>query len=108
WPALSAATAELETPFGVLSQPALAHNAQAMLERLHGGPENGTTIRVASKSLRVRGEIEAVEALPGYHGVLAYTLAEGLWLAETITDVVVGYPTADRQAIARLGRDDGL
>ncbi len=104
WPALTAATAALDTPFGVLAQPALAHNAHAMLARLHGG----TSIRVASKSLRVRGAIEAVEALSGYHGVLAYTLAEALWLAETIPDVVVGYPSADRQAIARLGRDENL
>lgn len=108
WPALAEATAALDTPFGVLSQPALAHNAHAMLGRLDRGPGNATTIRVASKSLRVRGAIEAVEALPGYHGVLAYTLAEGLWLAETIPDVVVGYPSADRQAIVRLGRDEGL
>lgn len=108
WPALAVATAALDTPFGVVSQPALAHNAHDMLARLHGGPANGTTIRVASKSLRVRGVIEAVEALPGYRGVLAYTLAEGLWLAETIPDVVVGYPSADRSAIERLGRDEVL
>jgi D-serine deaminase-like pyridoxal phosphate-dependent protein len=56
----------------------------------------------------VRGAIEADEALPGYRGVLAYTLPEGLWLAETIPDVVVGYPSADRQAIERLGRDERL
>ncbi len=48
-------------------------------------------------------------ALPGYHGVLAYTLPEGLWLAETgIQDVVVGYPSVDRSAIARLARDERL
>ena len=35
-----------------------------------------------SKSVRVRGVLDAVLALPGYHGVLAYTLAEALWLAE--------------------------
>jgi D-serine deaminase-like pyridoxal phosphate-dependent protein len=108
WGALASATATLDTPLGVVSQPALAHNAHDLLDRLHGGPGNGTTIRVASKSLRVRGAIEAVEALPGYRGVLAYTLPEGLWLAETIPDVVVGYPSADRQAIERLGRDERL
>jgi D-serine deaminase-like pyridoxal phosphate-dependent protein len=108
WPALAAATADLDTPFGVLSREALAHNAHDLLRRLHGGAGNGTTIRVASKSLRVRSVIEAVEALPGYRGVLAYTLPEGLWLAETIPDVVVGYPSVDRQAIERLGRDERL
>ena len=43
--------------------------------------------------MRVRGVIEALLRLPGYRGVLAYTLAEALWLAETVDDVVVGYPT---------------
>ncbi len=97
WPALSRATEGLDTPFGVISVPALAHNAHDMLARA-----NGTSIRVASKSVRVRGVIDAVLALPGYFGVLAYTLAEALWLAETIDDVVVGYPSADRSAIAQL------
>jgi D-serine deaminase-like pyridoxal phosphate-dependent protein len=98
WPSLTAATSGLDTPFGVVSVPALAHNAHDMLRRA-----NGTTIRVASKSVRVRGVIEAVLELPGYHGVLAYTLPEALWLAETIDDVVVGYPSVDREGIRTLG-----
>ncbi len=97
WSGLNAATADLDPPFGVVSLPALSHNAFDMLDRTQG-----TTIRVASKSVRVRSVIEAVEALDGYRGVLAYTLAEGLWLAETIEDVVVGYPSVDRHAIATL------
>lgn len=103
WGALDAATAELDTPFGVISRPALAHNAHDMLRRA-----NGTTIRVASKSVRVRGVIDAVLALPGFAGVLSYTLAEALWLAETIEDVVVGYPSVDRAAIRTLGTDPKL
>lgn len=103
WPGLDAATSELDPPLGAVSLPALAHNAFDMLDRARG-----TTIRVASKSVRVRSVIEAVEALPGYRGVLAYTLAEGLWLANTIQDVVVGYPSADRQAIAALARTPDL
>ena len=107
WPALAAATAGLDTPFAVVSNEALAHNVHDLLDRrtASGG---STTIRVASKSLRVRAVIEAVEAMEGYHGVLAYTLPEALWLAETISDVVVGYPTVDRAAIGRLGRDEKL
>lgn len=106
WPSLQAATAELDPPFGVISVPALAHNAFDMLRRA-----GGTTIRVASKSVRVRGVIDAVLALPGYSGVLAYTLAEALWLAEGdaahagITDVVVGYPSVDRASLRRLAQD---
>jgi len=116
WPALTDATAELDPPFGAISLTALAHNAHSMLDRA-----NGTTIRVASKSVRVRQVLDAVLALPGYRGVLAYTLPEALWLASTtaisaattstatpITDIVVGYPTADRTAVASLARDETL
>ncbi|MEN0086526.1 MAG: amino acid deaminase/aldolase [Leifsonia sp.] len=109
WPSLSAATARLDPPLGVLHLPALRHNAHDMLRRAGGKP-----IRVASKSVRVRSVLDAVLALPGYAGVLAYTLPEALWLAEgdaehpPIEDVVVGYPTADRSAIARLARSPEL
>ncbi|MET0806561.1 MAG: alanine racemase [Lacisediminihabitans sp.] len=109
WPMLSTATAELDPPFGAIYRPALAHNAFEMLRRA-----NGTTIRVASKSIRVRGVLDAVLALPGYSGVLAYTLPEALWLAtgddrhEAIEDVVVGYPTVDRSAIRQLATDPEL
>ena len=78
----------------MLSQDALAANAFDLLDRA-----SGTPIRVASKSVRVRAVLDAVLALPGYHGILAYTLPEALWLAETHDDVVVGYPRR------RSGRD---
>lgn len=73
-------------------------NAAAM-----SGRASGTTIRVASKSLRARGALEAALAQPGYSGVLAFTLPEALWLAESgIRDIVVAYPTADREALRQL------
>ncbi len=103
WPRLAAATGGVEPPFGVISVEALAANAHDMLARAQGTP-----IRVASKSVRVRGVLDAVLALPGYRGILAYTLPEALWLAETHDDVVVGYPTADNLAIARLAADEEL
>ncbi|MCU1535439.1 MAG: alanine racemase [Glaciihabitans sp.] len=103
WPTLEAATSELDPPYGVISLEALAHNAFDMLDRAAGKP-----IRVASKSVRVRAVLDATLALPGYAGVLAYTLPEALWLAETIPDVVVGYPTADRAALRRLALDEEL
>jgi D-serine deaminase-like pyridoxal phosphate-dependent protein len=68
----------------------------------------GTPIRIASKSVRVRGVIESLLAQPGYHGVLAYTLAEAIWLADTVDDLVVGYPTAERGGIRRLATDADL
>jgi len=104
WPALTAATADLDTPLGAISVEALAANAFDMLGRAAGTP-----IRVASKSVRVRGVLDSVLALPGYSGVLAYTLPEGLWLAQQgIQDVVVGYPSVDLAAIARLAIDETL
>ena len=103
WPMLAAATAELETPLGVLSVDALAANAFDLLDRAAGLP-----IRVASKSVRVRGVLDAVLALPGYRGILAYTLPEALWLAADHDDVVVGYPTVDRAAILELASDAAL
>lgn len=102
WPGLSAATAHLDAPVAALHLGALRHNAADLVRRA-----SGTPIRVASKSLRVRGVLEALGRMPGYRGVLAYTLAEALWLVEagSADDVVVGYPTADRGAIRRLAGD---
>jgi D-serine deaminase-like pyridoxal phosphate-dependent protein len=103
WPGLTAATAHLDPPLGVLALDALGANAHDLLDRAAGTP-----IRVASKSVRVRAVLDAVLALPGYRGILAYTLAEALWLAEDHEDVVVGYPTVDRSALARLAADESL
>jgi D-serine deaminase-like pyridoxal phosphate-dependent protein len=98
WGELTEATGHLDAPVGALHLDALRHNTHDMLARA-----SGTPIRIASKSLRVRGVLEAALAVPGYRGVLAYTLAEALWLAESIDDVVVGYPSVDTSAIHRLG-----
>lgn len=103
WTALARATAHLPAPVGVLSLPALRWNAADLLRRADGVP-----LRVASKSLRVRGVIDALLALPGFHGILAFTLAEALWLARTCPDVVVGYPSTDRSALAQLAADAQL
>ena len=100
WPELTDATRHLDAPVGALHLGALRHNALDMQRRV-----NGTPIRVASKSVRVREVVEALLRLPGYHGVLAYTLAEALWLADTVDDLVVGYPTAERRSIRRLASD---
>jgi D-serine deaminase-like pyridoxal phosphate-dependent protein len=101
WKRLTEATKHLSAPVVALGVEALAHNAHDILRRAKGKP-----VRVASKSIRVRSVLDAVPALPGYRGVLAYTLAEALWLSETIDDIVVAYPTADRAAIAALAADE--
>jgi len=103
WPGLTAATSELDPPYGVISLQALAANAHSMLSRA-----GGTSIRVASKSVRVRSVIDSVLALPGFHGILAYTLEEAIWLAEDHDDIAIAYPTADRAGIRTLATDAGL
>jgi D-serine deaminase-like pyridoxal phosphate-dependent protein len=101
WQSLSEATADCSAPVVAVGVEALAHNAHDLLRRAKGRP-----IRVASKSIRVRGVLDAVLALPGYRGVLAYTLAEALWLSERIDDVVVAYPSVDRAAFQRLAQNE--
>jgi D-serine deaminase-like pyridoxal phosphate-dependent protein len=103
WPRLTSATAHLPAPVAALDLGALRYNALDMLVRAGGAP-----IRVASKSVRVREVIDAVLRLPGYRGILAFTLAEALWLAETHDDVVMGYPSTDRASLARLASDEQL
>lgn len=98
WATLNAATLDRAAPVVALSVPALRRNADDLLRRAGGVP-----VRVASKSVRSRAVLDAVLALPGFGGVLAYTVAEALWLAETVDDVVVAYPSVDRAALARLG-----
>ncbi len=101
WPSLSRALEGVSGPVAAVDVAALRYNALDMLVRSSGVP-----IRVASKSVRVREIIDATLALPGYHGILAFTLPEALWLAETHDDVVLGYPTVDRAAIAALAADE--
>ena len=103
WPRIDAATRDLDPPVLVGQLQALRHNLDQLVERARGKP-----IRIASKSLRVRGLIEACQQVDGIAGVLAYTLAEAIWLAGTIDDVVVGYPSVDRSAIAKLAADDAI
>jgi D-serine deaminase-like pyridoxal phosphate-dependent protein len=99
---LDAATAHLAPPFAIVDMAAFRANAAAMNRRAGGKP-----IRLASKSVRCRYLIEQVAGLPGFRGILAYTLPEALWLAAagTSDDLVVAYPTVDRQALARLAGD---
>ena len=101
WPRLSAATGHLPAPVAVIDREALRYNAMDLLVRAGGLP-----IRVASKSVRVRAVLDAVLKLPGVRGILAFTLDEALWLAETHDDIVLGYPTVDRAGLARLFADE--
>ncbi|MBF8188282.1 amino acid deaminase/aldolase [Nonomuraea sp. K274] len=96
------ATAALEPPIAVLDLAALRANAADLVRRAAGKP-----IRVASKSVRSRPLLERVLAMDGFHGIMAFTLPEALWLASHgFTDILVAYPTADRHALAALAGDE--
>ncbi len=95
------ATAALEPPFAILDLEAFHANAAALVRRAAGKP-----IRVATKSIRSRPLLERVLAMDGFQGLMAFTLPEALWLAERgFGDILVAYPTADREALAALAGD---
>lgn len=89
----------VRAPFAFVDLDALRANAHSMLAQAAGKP-----IRVASKSVRSVAVLRRIlELNPGFRGILAYTLPEALWLArEGFDDVVVAYPTTDREALAEL------
>jgi D-serine deaminase-like pyridoxal phosphate-dependent protein len=103
WSRLSAAVAAhtepLPTPLMVVDLDAFDANADDLARRA-----GGTPIRVASKSVRVPDLIARALAHPGFDGVLAYTVAEALWLEQAgiSDDIVIAYPSVDRGALARL------
>lgn len=102
--ALAEATAQLEPPFAVVDLDAFDANAADLTTRAAGR----ATIRLASKSVRCRALIDRALSRDGYQGVLGFTLHEALWLAQTHDDIVVAYPTCDRQALRRLAADPHL
>jgi D-serine deaminase-like pyridoxal phosphate-dependent protein len=101
---------ELEQIFGATTAPfafvdldAMWSNAREMLGRADGVP-----IRVASKSVRCRSLLTSIlEFDPGFRGLMTFTLPETLWLhRHGFRDLLVAYPSADREALAELARLD--
>lgn len=93
------AAGPLPTPLAVVDLDAFDANADDLVRRAAGTP-----LRVASKSIRVPALLQRALRHDGFRGVLAYTLAEALWLQElgVSDDLVVGYPSTDRAALSRL------
>ncbi|MFG1648754.1 amino acid deaminase/aldolase [Micromonospora sp. NPDC049275] len=102
---LDRATAHLDPPYAVVDLTAFDANSAALADRAAGKP-----IRLASKSVRSRELIGRALARPGWHGVMAFTLPEAIWLvrAGLSDDVLVAYPSADRAALAELAADSTL
>ncbi|MBD9698121.1 alanine racemase [Flavimobilis sp. GY10621] len=95
---LDAATSHLPAPLAVVDLDVLEANADDLVRRA-----GGTPVRLASKSVRVRALLDHVLARPGWAGIMAFSLAEALWLVEEgHGDVLLGYPVVDRTALAAL------
>jgi D-serine deaminase-like pyridoxal phosphate-dependent protein len=96
---LEAALAGIEPPFAVVDLDAFRANAAELVRRAGGKP-----VRVASKSVRCVPLLRAAVALPGFRGLMTFTLRESLWLhGAGLDDLLLGYPTTDRAALAELG-----
>nr|WP_198428277.1 amino acid deaminase/aldolase [Nocardia bovistercoris] len=106
---MHAATADLDPPLAALDLPTLRANAADLVRRAAGTP-----VRVASKSVRCRAVLEEVlgadlTAHGGFAGIMAYSLPEAIWLARRgARDILIGYPTVDRSALAELAVDETL
>ncbi|WP_329371331.1 amino acid deaminase/aldolase [Streptomyces sp. NBC_00669] len=98
------ATAHLDAPLAIVDLDAFDANAADLVRRAGGKP-----IRIASKSVRCRALLERALAREGFEGIMSFTLAESLWLARTgFTDVLLAYPSADREGFAELTADPKL
>lgn len=91
----------VSAPFAFVDLDALWANASDLLRDASGVP-----IRVASKSVRCRALLRRIlERDHGFRGLLTFTLPETLWLAdEGFEDLLLAYPTADREALGELAR----
>ncbi|MBD0737975.1 amino acid deaminase/aldolase [Streptomyces sp. CBMA29] len=98
------ATAHLDAPVAIVDLEAFDANADDLVRRAGGKP-----IRVASKSVRCRALLERALARDGFAGIMSFTLAESLWLARAgFTDILLAYPSADRDGFAELAADPKL
>jgi D-serine deaminase-like pyridoxal phosphate-dependent protein len=97
---LETAVGDRDAPFAVVDLDALDANAAQLV-----GQAGGLPVRVASKSVRCVEVLRRVLAMPGWHGVLAFTPAEARHLADAgVDDLLVAYPSADRGALRDVAR----
>lgn len=79
-------------PFAFVDLDNLDANAAQVLQR--GNPKN---IRIGTKSIRCRPVIDRIlNSSPRYQGLLTYSAAESIWLANLqYSDLVIAYPVTD-------------
>ena len=88
-------------PFAFVDLDAMRRNARKMLDQAGGLPIRWRRSRCA----RPTSCAGSASSIPGFRGVLAFTVPEALWLTERgFDDIVVAYPSVDRSAIGRVAR----
>jgi D-serine deaminase-like pyridoxal phosphate-dependent protein len=104
WTRIDEATRDLPAPLAAVDVQALDANADDLVRRAGGVP-----IRIATKSVRCREVLHRTLSRQGFAGLMAYSLAEAVWLVEQgATDVLVAYPSVDRESFRRIGADETL
>ena len=99
---MQAATANLTPPFAVVDLDVLDSNTESMITRAKSATHSaGDKVHTVPRNPRPSAWAKR------FQGVLAYSLPEAIWLARSGNpDVLLAYPTADRDALADLARDD--
>ena len=99
---LDALTAGLDSPLAIVDLPAFDANAADLVRRAAGTP-----VRVATKSVRCRTLIDRALAVPGFQGLMTYSLTEAVRLADAgHDDILMAYPSAGRAALRDLVSDE--
>lgn len=94
------ATQTVVAPLAAIDLDAAMSNGAALAAAGAGLP-----IRVASKSIRSTDLIRKFLEIKGFRGVLAYTPAEAVHLADAgVDDLLIAYPSVDRDALAAAAR----
>ena len=92
------ATRDLPAPLAILDDVALEANLADLARRADGVP-----VRVATKSIRVRSVIDRALEHEAFRGVMTYSLAESVWLADLgHDDILLAYPTVNAPALRDL------
>lgn len=104
WTRIDTATRDLPAPLAAVDLQALDANSDDLVRRARGVP-----IRIATKSVRCRDVLDRILARPGFAGLMGYSLAEAVWLVDQgAVDVLVAYPSVDRESFRRIGADETL
>lgn len=99
------ATKNTPAPFGILDWAALSANTWDILERANGVP-----VRIATKSLRVPGVLQALLQRSEFSGLMSFTVPEAIHLVRSgiSDDVLVAYPSTNVPALRQLIDDPDL